>query len=185
MRRVVLISVATSLLLMLASGAASAFGVKDVVAMTKDGVADSLILQKIDYSGTRFHLDARDVHDLKAAGVSDAVISAMLQTEGRDDEYPVPVYGYGAPSAPVYITPSSTAYGGVTFEISPSDAEVFVDGQYVGQVRDFDGVGAPLNVMAGRHRVDVNAPGYEPLSFDVDVTPGRLVPYRGDMQPVQ
>jgi hypothetical protein len=99
--------------------------------------------------------------------------------------YAVPVYGYGAPSAPVYITPSSTMYGGITLEISPGNAEVFVDGQYVGQVRDFDGVGAPLNLVAGRHRVDVNAPGYEPLSFDVDVTPGQLVPYRGDMQPVR
>jgi hypothetical protein len=98
--------------------------------------------------------------------------------------YPVPVYGYGAPSAPVYITPSSTLYGGVTLEISPRDAEVFVDGQYVGQVRDFDGVGAPLNLTVGRHRVDVSAPGYEPLWFDVDVRPGQLVPYRGDMHPI-
>ena len=99
--------------------------------------------------------------------------------------YPVPVYGYGAPSAPVYITPNSTTYGGITLEISPSDAEVFVDGEYVGQVRDFDGVGAPLNVTAGRHRLELNARGYEPLSIDVDVTPGQLVPYRGDMQPVR
>jgi len=38
--------------------------------------------------------------------------------------------------------------------------------------------------MAGRHRVELSAPGYEPLSFDVDVVPGQLVPYRGDMQPM-
>ena len=69
--------------------------------------------------------------------------------------------------------------------VSPSDAEVFVDGEYVGQVRDFDGAGAPLNLMAGRHRVEVNAGGYEPLSFDIDVTPGQLVPYRGDLQPIR
>jgi len=99
--------------------------------------------------------------------------------------YPVPVYGYGAPAAPVYITPSSTAYGGVTLEISPRDADVYVDGQFIGQVRDFDGVGAPLNLMAGRHHVEVMAQGYEPLSFDVDVIPGQLVPYRGDMQPIR
>jgi PEGA domain len=99
--------------------------------------------------------------------------------------YPVPVYGYGAPAAPVYITPSSTLYGGVAFDISPADAEVFVDGQFVGQVRDFDGVGAPLNLTVGRHRVDVSAPGYEPLWFDVDVRPGQLVPYHGDMRPIQ
>ena len=107
MRRVVLISVATSLLLMLASGAASAFGVKDVVAMSKDGVSDSLILQKIRYSGKSFHLDARDVHDLKAAGVSDEVISAMLRTEGRDDWGPA--YGpYYYPRH--YYTPYVVGY---------------------------------------------------------------------------
>ncbi len=99
--------------------------------------------------------------------------------------YPVPVYGYGAPSAPVYITPRSALYGSVTLEISPYDAEVFVDGEYIGLVRDFDGVGAPLNLTAGRHRLDLTAPGYEPLSIDIDVMPGQLVPYRGDMQPVR
>jgi PEGA domain-containing protein len=98
--------------------------------------------------------------------------------------YPVPVYGYGAPPAPVYITPTSTAYGGVTLEISPRDADVYVDGQYVGRVQDFDGVGAPLNLMAGRHHVELSATGHAPLAFDVDVIPGQLVPYRGDMQPI-
>ena len=97
--------------------------------------------------------------------------------------YPVPVYGYGAPSAPVYITPSSTLYGGITLEITPTDADVIVDGQYIGQVRDFDGMSAPLNLTAGRHRVELQAPGYAPLAFDVDVVPGQLVPYRGDLQP--
>jgi len=103
---------------------------------------------------------------------------------GYSYPYPVPVYGYGAPSAPVYITPTSTAYGGITLEISPREAEVYVDGQYIGQVRDFDGVGAPLNLIAGRHHVEVSAPGYAPLAFDVDVIPGQLVPYRGIMQPM-
>jgi hypothetical protein len=97
--------------------------------------------------------------------------------------YPVPVYGYGAPSAPVYITPNSPLYGGVSLEFSPSDAEVFVDGEYVGLVGDFDGSNAPLNLTAGRHRVQLNAQGFEPLEFDVDVAPGQLIPYRGDMQP--
>jgi PEGA domain-containing protein len=96
--------------------------------------------------------------------------------------YPVPVYGYGAPSAPVYITPNSPTYGSISLEVSPSDADVFVDGQYVGQVRDFDGIGAPLTLTPGRHRVELAAAGYEPLSFDVNVVPGQVVPYRGDMR---
>jgi hypothetical protein len=99
--------------------------------------------------------------------------------------YPVPVYGYGAPSAPVYITPNSTMYGGITLEISPNDAQVFVDGEYVGQVSDFDGQNAPLNLTAGQHRIQLNAQGYEPMTMDVNVTPGQLVPYRGDLQPAR
>jgi hypothetical protein len=99
--------------------------------------------------------------------------------------YPVPVYGYGAPSAPVYITPSSTLYGGVALQITPDEAQVFVDGQYVGTVRDFDGVSGPLNLTAGRHHLELTAPDYEPLALDIDVAPGQLTPYRGDMQPAR
>lgn len=99
--------------------------------------------------------------------------------------YPVPVYGYGAPSAPVYITPNSTLYGGIALEISPSDAQVFVDGQYVGQVADFDGNTGPLNLTAGQHRLQITAPGFEPMTMDVNVAPGQLVPYRGDLQPLR
>jgi hypothetical protein len=99
--------------------------------------------------------------------------------------YPVPVYGYGAPSAPVYITPESTMYGGITLEMTPSDGQVFVDGEYVGQVADFDGTNAPLNMTAGQHRIQITAQGYQPMTMDVNVTPGQLVPYRGDLQPLR
>jgi len=96
--------------------------------------------------------------------------------------YPVPVYGYGAPSAPVYITPTSTLYGGISLEMTPAEAEVVVDGQYVGHVGDFDGTSGPLNLTAGRHHLELSAPGYAPMAFDVDVVSGQLVPYRGDLQ---
>jgi hypothetical protein len=99
--------------------------------------------------------------------------------------YPVPVYGYGRPGAPVVIDPGSSYYGGVSLEISPSDAEVFVDGQYAGLVQDFDGTQRPLTLTAGSHRLDVRAPGYEPLAMDVNVNPGEVVPYRGDLQPAR
>jgi hypothetical protein len=97
--------------------------------------------------------------------------------------YPVPVYGYGRPGAPVIIGAGSSYYGGVSLEISPSDAEVFVDGEYAGLVQDFDGTQRPLTLTAGSHRLDVRAPGYEPLAMDVNVNPGEVVPYRGDLLP--
>ena len=112
-KRIFIVAVGAALLLLLSTGAASAFGVKDVVALTKDGVADSLILQKIAYSRTTFHLDAGDIHALKSAGVSDEVISAMLRTEadGRDeyvDGYPV----YGPYYYPHYYAPYYYPYYG-------------------------------------------------------------------------
>ncbi len=64
-----------------------AFGVKDVVQMHADGIADSLIIQKIEHSGKSFDLNAKDLHQLKEAEVSDEIISAMLQTEDADWRY--------------------------------------------------------------------------------------------------
>jgi PEGA domain len=96
--------------------------------------------------------------------------------------YPVPVYGYAAPRGPVMITPGSNAYGGVALEITPNDAAVYVDGTYAGLVRDFDGSTQPLTLTGGTHRIDIEAQGFAPLSFDVGVQPGQVIPYRGDLQ---
>jgi len=96
--------------------------------------------------------------------------------------YPIPVYGYGAPRAEVMITPGTTAYGGVALEITPYDADVFVDGQYAGKVQDFDGTTQPLTLAAGTHRIEIQAPGYQPMTVDVGIQPGQVVPYRGDLQ---
>ncbi len=99
--------------------------------------------------------------------------------------YPVPVYGYAAPPAPVIVGPNSAQYGGVSLEISPSDATVYVDGGYAGVVRDFDGTEHTLTLANGRHRVEISAPGYEPMTIDVDVVPGQIVPYQGSLQPLR
>ena len=96
--------------------------------------------------------------------------------------YPIPVYGYGAPRAEVLITPGTTAYGGVALEITPYDADVFVDGQYAGKVQDFDGTTQPLTLAAGTHRIEIQAPGYQPLTVDVGIQAGQVIPYRGDLQ---
>jgi PEGA domain-containing protein len=99
--------------------------------------------------------------------------------------YPVPVYGYGSPSVPVVVGPGSSDYGGVSLEISPNDAEVYVDGSYAGVVQDFDGTAEPLTLAAGAHRIELRAPGYEPMTLDVSVNPSEVVPYRGDLQPLR
>ena len=97
--------------------------------------------------------------------------------------YPVVVYGYRAPRERVMITPGSAYYGGVALEMTPYDADVFVDGEYAGRVEDFDGSDQPLTLASGLHHVEVQARGYEPLVFNVEIQPGQVVPYRGTMQP--
>lgn len=86
------------------------------------------------------------------------------------------VYGYAA-------VPGE-AYGAVSLDFGPADAAVYVDGVYVGRVDEFsDGVHA-LALVIGRHRIDLSAPGYEPMAFYVDVAPGALIPYQGGLQPL-
>lgn len=100
MKRSSLYAIPVLLASLLLTSGAWAFGLKDVIQMNRDGIPDSLIIQKIEYSGKVFHLDADDFRRLKAAGVSDDVVSAMLVTEDRDDGFYGPPYYY--PRRPYY-----------------------------------------------------------------------------------
>jgi hypothetical protein len=97
--------------------------------------------------------------------------------------YPIVVYGYRAPRERVMIVPGSPYYGGVSLELTPSDADVFVDGQYAGRVEDFDGTTQPLTLATGGHEIEVQASGYEPMTIHVEIQPGQIIPYRGDLRP--
>jgi hypothetical protein len=92
---------------------------------------------------------------------------------------PVPTDGYyGSASA----APANTAnYGGVSFDIQPVDAAVFVDGKYIGTVAEFSPQQPPLSLTLGRHHVDLRAQGFQTLSFDLDVAAGQVTPYQGAM----
>lgn len=72
--------------------------------------------------------------------------------------------------------------GGVSFEITPGNAEVFVDGSFVGTAGEFDPRTEPLGVSAGRHRVEIRASGYRTMTLDADVRQGEVIPFRGTLQ---
>lgn len=89
--------------------------------------------------------------------------------------------GYGYYNTP----PQGFAYGAdasLRLKVTPNDAEVYVDGYYVGIVDDFDGIFQRLRVDAGPHRIDIRAPGHETLSFEVQLEPDQTITYRGDMK---
>jgi hypothetical protein len=90
-----------------------------------------------------------------------------------------PWYGW----YPGYL-PASVTYGyegSLRLKVKPRHAEVFVDGYYTGVVDDFDGIFQRLHVAAGPHTVEVRAPGFEPLRFEVWIEPDRTTTYRGDL----
>ena len=99
-----------------------------------------------------------------------------------DYSYPVSVYGYAAPPEQVVVGPNSTQYGAITFEMTPQNADVYVDGNYAGHVGDFDPTRQPMTLAVGTHHIEIVAPGFQTLSFDVGVQPGQVIPYRGALQ---
>ena len=80
------------------------------------------------------------------------------------------------------VEPDESNLGGMSFEITPSDAQIFVDGNNVGTVGQFTPTSQPLGVPAGRHHVEIRNDGYKTMSFDVDIAAGQVIPYQGQME---
>jgi PEGA domain len=96
---------------------------------------------------------------------------------------------YGAYPDDPYM--SSPGYGGgfadegsLRLKIKPREAEVYVDGYYAGIVDQFDGIFQRLHIESGPHRIEVRAPGYEPLVFDVRISPDHSTTYEGEMKKI-
>ena len=71
--------------------------------------------------------------------------------------------------------------GELRLQVFPRNAQVFVDGYYAGIVDDYDGTFQGLKLEAGPYHIEVVAPGFEPLEFDVRILPGQKIEYRGDL----
>ena len=110
--------------------------------------------------------------------------------------YPYP-YPSGSSVAPLWnetpdTRPNSTvdravqidqsSLGGLSFDITPSDAQVFVDGNYVGPAGELTAATHPLGVPSGRHHVEIRGAGYKTMSFDVDIVAGQVIPFQGEME---
>lgn len=107
--------------------------------------------------------------------------------------YGYPGYGYGYGYGDYYGYGGYSGYesgqapharGGLKLKIKPSDAEVYVDGYYMGLVDDFDGVFQHLDLEVGNHRVEIRAKGYQTLTFEVRIEPRDTITYRGELQPL-
>jgi hypothetical protein len=90
-------------------------------------------------------------------------------------------HGFTANGHLSYPLPSGAPAGGVQLDVQPWRAQVYVDGTYVGAVRDFTGYYHHLEVSAGPHVIAIVEPDYEPLVLDLFVSPGRVTTYHGTL----
>jgi hypothetical protein len=96
-------------------------------------------------------------------------------------DYRPRVYG-SYPEGSYDVTAGVSVYGGVSFDIQPTDADLFVDGEYVGPIGNFTPNSEPLTLTPGNHRIAVQSEGFRPMEWDVTVEPGQVIPYRGAME---
>ena len=93
--------------------------------------------------------------------------------------YGAPFYGYGYPGAyPYYYN-----YGGsLRLQVTPREAEVFVDGYFAGTVDDFDGTFQRLDVEPGEHDVELYLPGHRSVQRKLYLQPGKTTSIKLAMQ---
>ena len=82
---------------------------------------------------------------------------------------------------PAARTVDEPPLGFLQLRVQPRTAEVYVDGALAGTVDDFGGRGA-RQLPAGPRRVEIVAPGYETLTFDVRVPENDTVTFTHELE---
>jgi hypothetical protein len=65
-----------------------------------------------------------------------------------------------------------SGFGGVDLDVKPNRADVWVDGRYTGEARDFDGVPSYLWLKEGVHRLQVYKGGFRTFDEEIEVQRG-------------
>ena len=103
---------------------------------------------------------------------------------------PAPAWSVSGYSAPYGYIPdpfdAERITGGLRLKVEPKEAQVYVDGYYAGVVYDFvddfNGHFQRLKLIPGPHHVEVRAPGYQSLEFDITIEAFRTTEYKGALQ---
>jgi len=90
-------------------------------------------------------------------------------------------YPYPYPYPPYYY---SGYWASARIEVKPRDAQVFLDGYYVGVVDQFDGLFQRLDIPPGEHELTVYMPGYHSLSERTLFRAGQSYHFKDNLQPL-
>jgi hypothetical protein len=94
--------------------------------------------------------------------------------------------GYYGPGLEISIHRSGNLTGSVRLNVTgpdPKSAKVFANGGYVGVVGNFNGRLHEMHLQPGTYDIQVEAEGYQPLTFTVRIQAGQTITYRGNLQP--
>jgi hypothetical protein len=114
------------------------------------------------------------VISVRQAGYQDFTQHIVVQP---GEKQIVPVAMGKAPTGP---TPQVTAE--IKISVNPSRAAVFLDGQFIGHVGEFQGVGRGLLVAPGEHKIKVALPGYKSFESDINPIANQKVEVKTDLQ---
>jgi hypothetical protein len=78
---------------------------------------------------------------------------------------------YVAPGS-VSAGPRSDRYAVVKTDVTPEEAQVYLDGKYIGTADDFDGFPDFLYLGPGTYHLEFRLPNYQPYVTDIEVTRG-------------
>lgn len=106
--------------------------------------------------------------------------------------YFVPAYPWGTPATysatrtPAYLNPAAPARplptGVLRLNVEPASlVQVYVDGFFVGTVADVD---RRLELDEGEHRIELRAPGFQSVTFDVRIAAGQSIAYSAPLEPL-
>jgi hypothetical protein len=136
---------------------------------------------------------------LSAFAVSAMAWSAPVEAQGRGRGRPAvfvrayyadpfwfdPWYGFPyafAPLYPPYWYGPAEPGSAVRLEVTPREAEVYVDGYYAGVVDDFNGFFQRLHVSPGEHEITLYEDGYRTVRQKVYLTPDATFKIRYKME---
>jgi hypothetical protein len=98
-----------------------------------------------------------------------------------------PYWGPGYYNRPYYYRPYGRVYyygyGEIRLEVKPKTAKVYVNGDYVGIVDDFDSWYQRLEIEPGKHKIVIREEGYQPLVETLRILPGRNYHIKEQLQP--
>jgi hypothetical protein len=98
--------------------------------------------------------------------------------------YGYPYYGYAPGPYPYAYPYYYDGSASLRVQVSPRQAEVYVDGYYAGVVDNFDGTFQRLDIQPGQHDIQLYLPGHRLMERHLYLQPGRTTSIKYAMEPL-